>query len=147
MSHFDYIAELDGPQGRVDVSGRRLPGKGNSLVGALIGAAAGFATGGFSLMGTAVSAVQAAGLGATLGSTLLGGQGEEKQPAQQAVQQTPTVPESQAAKAPTSTSIQQGVLGIGQAGGAPGAASTLLTGPGGIDPSKLNLGKNTLLGQ
>ena len=35
------------------------------------------------------------------------------------------------------------------AGTMPGGAgnSTLLTGPGGVDPSALTLGKNTLLGQ
>ena len=35
------------------------------------------------------------------------------------------------------------------AGATPGGAgnSTLLTGPGGVDPSALTLGKNTLLGQ
>lgn len=37
-------------------------------------------------------------------------------------------------------------LGTGQAGGQPGVAQTFLTGPGGIDPSLLNLGKATLLG-
>jgi hypothetical protein len=55
-------------------------------------------------------------------------------------------PESQAAKAPDASSIAAGQAGQGQAGGAPGVAQTFLTGPGGIDPSLLNLGKTTLLG-
>jgi hypothetical protein len=33
------------------------------------------------------------------------------------------------------------------AAGAGGPSSTFLTGPSGVDPSTLNLGKNTLLGQ
>lgn len=147
MSRFEYVAELDGPQGRIDVSGRRMPGKGGGgFLGAALGLGLGMATGGFSLAGTAFSAAQAGMLGATIGSSLLGGQEQQQQPQQQ-LQQAPALPDQQAAKTPTSTSIQSGMIGTGQAGGAPGAASTLLTGPGGIDPKTLTLGKNTLLGQ
>lgn len=52
----------------------------------------------------------------------------------------------QASKAPNSQAVQASEAGAGQAGGAPGVAQTFLTGAGGIDPSTLNLGKNTLLG-
>lgn len=39
------------------------------------------------------------------------------------------------------------LLSAAQQGGKAGASGTMLTGPGGIDPSALNLGKSTLLGQ
>ncbi|HAV74716.1 MAG: hypothetical protein CMN89_08180 [Sutterellaceae bacterium] len=37
--------------------------------------------------------------------------------------------------------------GTTQQGGMPSPQSTLLTGPGGVDPSMLQLGRSTLLGQ
>lgn len=52
----------------------------------------------------------------------------------------------QASKAPTVQAVQSGQAGAGQAGGSPGVAQTFLTGASGVDPSLLNLGKNTLLG-
>jgi len=55
-------------------------------------------------------------------------------------------PPPQASKVPDASTIQQQLAGTGQAGGTPGVAQTFLTGPGGIDPSLLKLGKNTLLG-
>jgi hypothetical protein len=58
-----------------------------------------------------------------------------------AATQMPNGPESQGASA-----TQALMAGAGQAGGAPGVAQTLLTGAGGIDPSTIGLGKNTLLG-
>lgn len=57
------------------------------------------------------------------------------------VTQLPNGPESQGGSA-----AQAAMAGTGQAGGAPGVAQTLLTGAGGIDPSTIGLGKNTLLG-
>jgi hypothetical protein len=57
------------------------------------------------------------------------------------VSQLPQGPESQGASA-----AQAMMGGSGQAGGAPGVAQTLLTGAGGVDPSTIGLGKNTLLG-
>ena len=78
-------------------------------------------------------------VGGLVGS-MLGGQQQQPQMAQ-----APAAPQS--SKSPTAASIQGTLLGTGQAGGAPGAAQTLLTGPGGIDPKTLNLGKSTLLGQ
>lgn len=55
--------------------------------------------------------------------------------------QMPNGPESQGGSA-----AQAAMSGTGQAGGAPGVAQTLLTGAGGVDPSTIGLGKNTLLG-
>lgn len=52
----------------------------------------------------------------------------------------------QASQAPGLQSVQAGTAGAGQAGGAPGVAQTFLTGAAGVDPSLLDLGKNTLLG-
>ena len=39
------------------------------------------------------------------------------------------------------------ILSAAQQSGKAGASGTMLTGPQGVDPSALNLGKNTLLGQ
>ena len=39
------------------------------------------------------------------------------------------------------------ILSAAQQSGKAGASGTMLTGPTGVDPSALNLGKNTLLGQ
>ena len=55
-------------------------------------------------------------------------------------------PPPQAGKAPDVANTMQGMTGAGQAGGSPGVAQTFLTGSQGVDPSLLNLGKNTLLG-
>lgn len=58
----------------------------------------------------------------------------------------PQAPQSQVAKTPDAATVSGDMAGQGQAGGAPGVAQTMLTGPGGVDPNTLNLGKNTLLG-
>lgn len=60
--------------------------------------------------------------------------------------QAPTPPPQQA-QAPQMQGIVAGLKGTGQAGGAGGVGSTFLTGPGGIDPNALKLGKTTLLGE
>jgi uncharacterized protein HemX len=52
----------------------------------------------------------------------------------------------QPSKAPNVQAVQASQAGAGQGGGAPGVAQTFLTGASGVDPSLLNLGKNTLLG-
>lgn len=60
---------------------------------------------------------------------------------------TPNLPKMpQASQVPDANTDITKNAGTGQAGGSPGVASTFLTGPGGIDPSLLNLGKSTLLG-
>lgn len=56
------------------------------------------------------------------------------------------IPPPQASLAPGVQAVRQQVAGMGQAGGSPGVGQTLLTGPGGVDPSKLNLGRATTLG-
>lgn len=87
-----------------------------------------------------ITAYVAAGMvGAFIGSQT----GKSKTPAMQSAVAPPA---SQAAKAPDASSVAAGQAGAGQAGGAPGVAQTFLTGPGGIDPSLLNLGKTSLLG-
>ena len=59
----------------------------------------------------------------------------------------PNVPAPpQASQAPDVAGTVKGMAGAGQGGGAPGVAQTFLTGSGGVDPSLLQLGKNTLLG-
>lgn len=55
-------------------------------------------------------------------------------------------PQSQAAKMPDQSAVRRQGAG-GGTGAAPAAASTMLTGPGGVAPGALSLGKSTLLGQ
>lgn len=52
----------------------------------------------------------------------------------------------QSSTVPDATKVGGDMSGTGQAGGAPGVSQTMLTGPGGVDPNTLNLGKNSLLG-
>ena len=59
----------------------------------------------------------------------------------------PKPPPPQQAKMPDMTSLYAGMQGTGQAGGKPGNAQTWLTGPGGVDPNAMKLGKPTLLGE
>lgn len=66
---------------------------------------------------------------------------EASQQASSSAAQTGT----QAAKAPTTPSAAASATGD-TSGAGTSAASTLLTGSGGVDPTTLNLGKNTLLG-
>lgn len=63
--------------------------------------------------------------------------------------QIPTpAPPPQAAKAPERTNMMAANMAAARAGGAQaGNSGTFLTGPAGVDSGKLNLGKNTLLGQ
>jgi hypothetical protein len=91
-----------------------------------------------------ISAYVAGGL---LGGLLLGQMTSKpgKSPQMQAAA-PPPLPAAQTAKTPDASAVAQGLAGTGQAGGTPGVAQTFLTGPGGIDPSLLQLGKTTLLG-
>jgi hypothetical protein len=60
---------------------------------------------------------------------------------------TPTAPPTpQAPKAPDQRALRQ-ASGGNYGAPTPGATGTMLTGASGVDPSALNLGKNTLLGQ
>jgi hypothetical protein len=111
------------------------------MSGAIVGAV----VGGLSASALGISVGAAILGGASLGASLLGGQ-SAKQPSIN-IAQAPSAPASQASKAPSASTVQAGMMGTGQAGGAPGVAQTMLTGAGGIDPTKLNLGRNTLLGQ
>jgi hypothetical protein len=57
-------------------------------------------------------------------------------------------PASQATKAPErAASVTANAAAASPGGALGGNSSTFLTGPSGIDPSMLNLGKNKLLGQ
>ena len=84
---------------------------------------------------------------ATIGSAVLGGLfGMMNQP------DTPTpaavTPAPQAASAPDANTVRQSNTngGAGAGGAGSGPASTLLTGPNGIDPNKLTLGSTLLTG-
>lgn len=85
---------------------------------------------------------------ASLGATALGGIGAAKALTAKAPSVNIPAPEKppQASKAPDRTAAA--AANASTAGGAMrGNSSTFLTGPSGIDPQTLNLGKNTLLGQ
>lgn len=123
------------------------------LLGMIAGAVLGFATGGATfglagaLRGGLGGALAGGSIGGSIGNALFGGKAAKEADSKQQVASAPAVPESQAAKSPTAASVQAGMLGMGQSGGAPGIAQTFLTGAGGVDPNTLSLGKNTLLGQ
>jgi len=55
-------------------------------------------------------------------------------------------PQTQASQAPDAMGQRAALAGSGQGGGSPGIAQTFLSGTQGVDPSLLQLGKNTLLG-
>lgn len=52
----------------------------------------------------------------------------------------------QAAQVPNAQTVRGSMAGTGQGGGSPGIAQTFLSGTGGVSPSLLQLGGNTLLG-
>lgn len=56
------------------------------------------------------------------------------------------VPEAQADKAPTYDALKANRTNTARGSGFSTADSTLLTGPAGVDPNALNLGKSVLLG-
>jgi hypothetical protein len=62
------------------------------------------------------------------------------------------IPQPEKPKQGAQAADREGIVRANTMGGMPGGAmagnaGTFLTGPSGIDPSTLNLGKNTLLGQ
>lgn len=85
--------------------------------------------------------VGAMALGAVLGSALGSRQKAPSIPAPQAAEPAP-----QASKTPDANSFLDRNMGTGQGGGSPGVSQTFLTGAGGVDPSGLNVRKNTLYG-
>jgi hypothetical protein len=95
--------------------------------------------------GTLATAGIASGLGAA-GAGLVGGQLLQPKIKMPAIP-TPEKP-PQATKAPNRTAILTPNAAGSRPGGAfSGNSGTFLTGPSGIDPATLNLGRNTLLGQ
>lgn len=89
------------------------------------------------ISGTAALAIAAAAAGYYASS-------QTNKPKTPPLEQAPSAPQS--SKAPDAGSVRAAQSGAGQAGGSPGVAQTFLTGPGGIDPALLNLGRSTLLG-
>lgn len=68
--------------------------------------------------------------------------------AAQAAQNAPKAAGLQGSKTPDMAAINAQNTAVASAGGSKaGNSSTFLTGPGGVDPGTLNLGKNTLLGE
>lgn len=128
-------AEAGADGGSVNLFADAVPGAGGD-VGASVGGAGG-ATSGGSMLGN-LTLAQKAELGMSAYSLAKSAMAPTPNVGTAApVTQLPQGPESQGANPMT---------GTGQAGGAPGVAQTLLTGAGGIDPSTIGLGKNTLLG-
>lgn len=106
------------------------------------------------LEGLLVSAGASAGTAAAIstGVSVLGGLATVKsltdKPKMPDVQTITAADKPQAAKGPERTAINaQNSALVAAAGAKAGNAGTFLTGPLGIEPSTLNLGRNTLLGQ
>lgn len=83
--------------------------------------------------------------GAMVGGMMLGSMMKPKMP-------SINVPQPEKPKQVAQSADREGIVRANTMGGMPGGAmagnaGTFLTGPSGIDPSTLNLGKNTLLGQ
>ena len=81
-----------------------------------------------------------------------GGLGFIAGPAAELVASLPKAPKLKTPQAPQPSvmpsvqSARLGQQGTGQAGGAAGVSQTFLTGPSGVDPTALTLGRNQLLG-
>lgn len=86
--------------------------------------------------GTVMAVAAAIGAGATVYSAM-------NQPDAPKIQ-APGKP--QVSQVPDAAGTRQSLAGMGQGGGSPGIAQTFLSGTGGVDPSLLQLGRNTLLG-
>ncbi len=142
-------------------------GGSGSLLGAALGAALAPATFGASLLpGALAGGVAGGALGAAAGDALIDKpqaqmkQAQEQQAtaanqaveaAQKQAEEATKVNQDIAAKLSTPTARQPDIAarlyGTKQQQGGPGSsASTMLTGPQGVDTTSLNLGKNTLLG-
>jgi hypothetical protein len=114
---------------------------GGSMLGAALGAYLAAQTGGASM-------AVGAGLGAAAGNAKAAAEAQ-----QTAAQQAVKLSQLQADLAYSANQRQQSktpdvgaMLSGNQQSAKGGASSTMLTGPSGIDPTTLNLGKNTLLG-
>jgi hypothetical protein len=88
----------------------------------------------------------AAVFSAVLGTYSAASSADAQRKAENRIKDQAAIKPPQASKAPDASSVANAMSGAGQAGGAAGVAQTFLTGAGGIDPSLLKLGKNTLLG-
>lgn len=134
-------AEAGVDSGSVNLFADAVPGAGGD-VGASVGGAGGAAAGGGGSMLGNLTLAQKAELAMSAASLAKNAMAPGAKVGTAApVAQLPQAPESQGGSA-----AQAMMSGTGQAGGAPGVAQTLLTGAGGIDPSTIGLGKNTLLG-
>lgn len=103
--------------------------------------------------GATAAWVAAAAAVAGVGMSYANGQ-EQKKTAEAARQQAQQNADKQAAQADQDFNRANqkkpdtiGALSAAQQAGKAGASGTMLTGPQGVDPSALSLGKNTLLGQ
>lgn len=133
-------------------------GGNGSLLGAALGAYLAFQTGGASLAaGTAGAAVAGGAAGAAAGDSLVDKPQQQAQDAanaqKTAAEQAVKSSERQADLAYNQVQRGQGktpdvgsMLAGNQQAAKGGGSGTMLTGPGGVDPATLNLGKNTLLG-
>jgi hypothetical protein len=90
--------------------------------------------------GSTAAAMLAGGLGLGLAAKAMK---KDKAPAVQA----PTKPPQETQKPERPTVVANNAAAAGPGGAMSGNSGTFLTGPSGVDPSTLNLGKNTLLGQ
>ena len=141
MKHHDYMPEIDGPQSRIEQGGRRILCKGGgfgSIVGAVVGGLIGGPAGALS--------------GFTSGLSYDQGKAQQKSAAK-AAEQAQANADKQASQADQAFNAANqkrpdtsAILSAAQQSGKSGPSGTMVTGPQGIDPSSLTLGKTTLLG-
>lgn len=100
---------------------------------------------------TATTVMAAAAVAGTAYQIYAGNEASRKQDAANAQAQANATKQAAAADQAMNRANQKkpdtaGALGAAQQAGAAGNSGTLLTGPTGVDPTALALGKNTLLG-
>lgn len=107
------------------------------------------------IVATAMVGVMAAGLGYSIYAGEQGAAAQKKAMEQQQAAQARASRQAEAQAAESKANIRRSqqqapdvasIMAAAQESGAGGPASTMLTGPAGIDPSQLTLGRNTLLG-
>jgi hypothetical protein len=93
------------------------------------------------------TALGAAGAGALAKKVLPKAPAAEASAATAAAKQAPEAPPAKVQAPERPKVVQNNATAAGRGGAMAGNSSTFLTGPSGVDPSTLNLGRNTLLGQ
>lgn len=94
----------------------------------------------------AIAAVASVGYSIYSGERAASAQGDAQRKAQQNADKMASDADQANNRANQKKPDTAAILGAAQQAGKTGASGTMLTGPQGVDPNMLNLGKNTLLG-